>query len=70
MSRALNKVTEDVCNKYGSILIDLDSELDMNREEKFYNHCHYTPTGSEKIGKYLLNNLHSLFWLWTRFTSG
>ena len=61
MSRALNKVTEDVCNKYGGIFIDKDSELDMNREKDYYDLVHYTPSGAERIGKYLFKNLYRLF---------
>ena len=61
MSRLLNERTRRVCLANSGIYIDLDEELEFDLEVDFYDHCHHTPSGAEKIGKYLFSQLNYLF---------
>ena len=61
MKQLLNERTKQVCNKNGGIFIDLDQELKFDIKNDFYDHCHNTPSGAEKIGKYLYLKLNHLF---------
>lgn len=61
MSRLLNERTQKVCQENGGIFINLDEELDFNIHNDFYDRCHNSPSGADKIGIYLYTKLEYLF---------
>ncbi|MCK5131366.1 MAG: hypothetical protein KAR40_04365 [Candidatus Sabulitectum sp.] len=61
MSRLLNGATQKVCQENGGIFINLDAELDFNIHDDFYDRCHNSPSGTDRIGKYLYTKLEYLF---------
>tara|TARA_B100000900_G_scaffold385297_1_gene374840 strand:- start:674 stop:1285 length:612 start_codon:yes stop_codon:yes gene_type:complete len=50
-----------VAQNEGAIFLDLAEELEFDLDNDFYDHCHFTPSGAEKIGKYLHHNLRQYF---------
>ena len=62
MIRLLHESTKKVCIKNDGIFIDLDQELQFSLYHDFYDVCHNTPLGAEKIGKYLYKKLKYLFY--------
>jgi len=62
MIRLLHESTKKVCIKNDGIFIDLDQELQFSLYHDFYDECHNTPLGAEKIGKYLYKKLKYLFY--------
>ena len=59
--RMLHEKTKKICIKNSGIFIDLDNELDFDIKIDFYDSAHTTPSGAEKIGKYLYKKLNYLF---------
>ena len=53
-----NKTTEKVSKTNNAIFLDLNSELEFNLENDFYDSCHHTPSGAKKVGDYLFNKLN------------
>ena len=58
--RQFHKVTLSVCEEAGGIYIDLASELEWDHED-FYDTVHNTPSGADKIGRYLYSKLKNHF---------
>ena len=56
----MHKSVKEVAKQTNAIFIDLDSELVFDYEKDFYDDMHTTPSGSEKIGKYLYEKLKHL----------
>ena len=61
MIQLLNERTKKICDKNDVLFIDLDRELNFDIKNDFYDNSHNTPSGAEKIGKYLYKNLKHLF---------
>ncbi len=57
---AFNRVTMDVCRQLGAICIDLASTVEFE-DGDFYDRLHNTPQGTEKIGRFLFEQLHDRF---------
>ena len=55
-----NEVTLDVCRELGGVCIDLAHSVEFT-DGDFYDRIHNTPKGTEKIGRYLFNQLSELF---------
>ena len=56
----MHQRVEKVSQQVGAIFIDLDSELVFDYNKDLYDDMHTTPSGSEKIGKYLFKKLKNL----------
>ena len=61
MQKLINDKLIEVCIELNCISIDLATELNFDLEEDFYDSVHSTPSGSEKIGKFLYQRLKHLF---------
>ena len=61
MINLLHERTEKVANQSGALFIDLNQNLNFDLENDFYDHCHFSPSGADKIGKFLYENLKHLF---------
>ena len=61
MINLLHERTEKVANQSGALFIDLNQNLNFDLENDFYDHCHFSPSGADKIGKFLYKNLKHLF---------
>lgn len=59
MMEAFNNVLMDGCGEVGGICINLAAELQFE-DSDFYDFVHTTPSGSEKIGKYLYKQLQGI----------
>ena len=60
MIQLMHQRVEKVSQQVGAIFIDLDSELVFDYNKDLYDDMHTTPSGSEKIGKYLFKKLKNL----------
>jgi hypothetical protein len=58
MSRLINKETIDVCEEIRGICLDLDSEINYDLDNDFYDRLHTTPSGSKKIGDFIYQSIH------------
>lgn len=56
MMNSVNKTTMEQCRKCEAICIDLAEEIEFE-DGDFYDFLHTTPSGSEKIGKVIAQNL-------------
>ena len=55
-----NKITEKVSEINNAIFLDLNSEVEFNLKNDFYDSCHHTPSGAQKVGDYLFNKLNHI----------
>ncbi len=57
----MHGITEKVAKDVDAIYLNLFEELSFDLNEDFYDPIHTTPKGSEKIGKYIFEQLNYLF---------
>ena len=57
----MHDITEKVSDDVDAIYLNLFKELSFDLNEDFYDPIHTTPSGSEKIGKYIFEKLNYLF---------
>ncbi len=53
----INEFTMKFCHETGGICLDLANQLSFEKEVDFYDYFHNTPSGTEKIGRYLTSKL-------------
>jgi len=61
MIKMMNLRVKKVSQLRNCIFIDLENELEFDLKNDFYDNSHNTPSGSQKIGNYLYEEIKELF---------
>ena len=56
----LNRGLLDYCAKTGTTCFDLANEVTFRLDDDYYDYLHNTPSGAEKIGRYVAERLRTL----------
>ena len=61
MIQLIHERTRKISERNGGIFLHADKEIKFDIKNDYYDSCHHTPSGSEKVGKYLYIKLKHLF---------